>query len=245
MMISSVGPSLFPQTSALVANLRTNGLTLDKAALVAKDAKAAVQQVGGVKRGPEGKAALRDALKERISADVASGALSAADANAVFQTFAQMDPANQNGGRQPGAQGGSPNGGDGAPPAQDGDTPPPDAAGAPPAKGAHGPRPKGGGGGGGGQGSASKTVLSESTTVTGALQTTITVYTDGTSDTKTEAASTSAASTSNMYSKSSITAQGNANQASANGAAANNGAAKVQTYLSTIQPGSLFDFLVQ
>lgn len=245
MMISSVGPSLFPQTSALVANLRTNGLTLDKAALVAKDAKAAVQQVGGVKRGPEGKAALRDALKERISADVASGALSAADANAVFQTFAQMDPANQNGGRQPGAQGGSPNGGDGAPPAQDGDTPPPDAAGAPPAKGAHGPRPKGGGGGGGGQGSASKTVLSESTTVTGPLQTTITVYTDGTSDTKTEAASTSAASTSNMYSKSSITAQGNANQASANGAAANNGAAKVQTYLSTIQPGSLFDFLVQ
>jgi hypothetical protein len=88
-------------------------------------------------------------------------------------------------------------------------------------------------------------VLSESTTVTGALQTTITVYTDGTSDTKTEAASASAAATSNMYSKSSITAQGNANQASANGAAANNGAEKVQTYLSTIQPGSLFDFLVQ
>ena len=121
MMISSVGPSLFPQTSALVANLKANGLSVDKAALVATDAKAAVAQVGSVKRGPEGKAALRDALKERINADVTAGKLSADDANAIFQTFAQMDPANQNGGQTSGGQGGAPGGGAGQQAPQDDD----------------------------------------------------------------------------------------------------------------------------
>ena len=243
MMISSVGPSLFPQTSALVANLKANGLSVDKAALVATDAKAAVSQVGSVKRGPEGKAALRDALKERINADVTAGKLSADDANAIFQTFAQMDPANQNGGQTSGGQGGAPGGGAGqqAPQDDDATTTTTKGAGAKAAKGAGGP--KGGGGGGGGGDSSSKTVLSETITVSGALETITTLYTDGTSETKTQAATSG--TTSDTYSKNAIADQAKASTASTDSSAANSVVSKVQSYLSTIQPGSLFDILVQ
>ena len=129
---------------------------------------------------------------------------------------------------------------DGQPPADGaGGPPPPDGAGGPPPKdGAGGPPPGGGGGGGGGGGQAStnKTVLSETTTVIGSLQTTTTLYTDGTSETKTEAVSADALST--TYSKASVTDLPKA------GATANTGDAKAQAYLSSITPGSLFDFLV-
>jgi hypothetical protein len=129
---------------------------------------------------------------------------------------------------------------DGPPPAEGaGGPPPPGGAGGPPPKdGAGGPPPRGGGGGGGGGGQASstKTVLSESTTVVGNLQTTTTLYTDGTTETKTEAVSADALSA--TYSKASVT------DFLKSGATSNNGEAKAQAYLSSITPGSLFDFLV-
>ena len=106
-------------------------------------------------------------------------------------------------------------------------------------KGAGGPPPGGGGGGGhggggDGQDSSNKTVLSENSVVIGNLKTTTTIYTDGTSETKTEAVSADV--TSKAYDKASVKA----------GAApdSKNGGAKVQDYLSSIEPGSLFDFLV-
>ena len=126
---------------------------------------------------------------------------------------------------------------DGHPPAEGAGGPPPaDGAGGPPPKGGAGGPPPGGGGGGGGQASGNKTVLSETTTVIGSLQTTTTLYTDGTSETKTEAVSADALST--TYSKASVMDQ---LKASAN---AHTSGAKAQAYLSSITPGSLFDFLV-
>jgi hypothetical protein len=79
-------------------------------------------------------------------------------------------------------------------------------------------------------------VLSESTTVSGSLQTTTTLYTDGTTETKTEAVSADALST--TYSRASVLDQLKASRS------ANTSDAKTQAYLSSITPGSLFDFLV-
>ena len=122
---------------------------------------------------------------------------------------------------------------DGPPPADGAGGPPPkDGAGGPPPRGAGGP-PPGGGGGGGGQDSSTKTVLSESTTVNGSLQTTTTLYTDGTSETKTSAVTSEA--TTSIYTKSAATEP----------AKGDTGASKVQSYLSAMEPGSLFDFLVR
>ena len=124
---------------------------------------------------------------------------------------------------------------EGAPPA-DG------AGGPPPPKGAGGPPPKGGAGGpppggGGGQASTTKTVLSETTTVSGSLETTTKLYTDGTSETTTQAVSANALSS--TYSRNSIT------DLLKVGTNASNGGDKVQNYLATLQPGSLVDFLIQ
>ncbi len=303
MMISAVSPSIAYQANPLLANLRANGLTPDKAIVAANDVKGAIQQIGMVQRGPANKAAITAALQERISADVASGKLSAEDAAAVFKTFEQMDPAKQKGQRPPvGGAGAGPaltkeqidaqiaqigaadaqrletlktisrnftaadansdgkvsrdeaqtylrttedpnrrppqGEGDGAPPADEAGGPPPkDGAGGPPPRGAGGPPPKGGAGGGG-QDSSNKTVLSETTTVNGSLQTTTTLYTDGTSETKTTAA-TAKALASDTYSKAAIT------DLLKNAATPDSAAAKVQNYLSSLTPGSLFDILVQ
>jgi len=124
---------------------------------------------------------------------------------------------------------------DGAPPADGADGPPPPkgAGGPPPKGGAGGPPP----GGGGGQASTTKTVLSETTTVSGSLETTTKLYTDGTTETKTQAVSANALSS--TYSKNSIMDLLKA------GTSANNGGDKVQNYLATLQPGSLVDFLIQ
>jgi len=304
MMISSVSPSTVLQANSLVSNLRANGLTPNKAIVAATDVKGAIQQIGMVQRGPANKAAITAALQERISADVAAGNLSTADAAAVFKTFEEMDPAKQTSGsgakaRAPRPEGDAPSltkaqldaqiaqigavdsqrlaalktisnnftaadvnadgkvshdeadtylrksqdpsrrapqgeTPDGPPPADGAGGPPaPDGAGGPPPKGAGGPH---GGGGGGGKASTSKTVLSESTTVIGSLQTTTTLYTDGTSEIKTEAVSADALSS--TYSKTSVTDLSKASTTT------NNGGAKVQSYLSSITPGSLFDFLV-
>jgi hypothetical protein len=80
-------------------------------------------------------------------------------------------------------------------------------------------------------------VLSETTTVSGSLETTTKLYTDGTTETKTQAVSANALSS--TYSKNSIMDLLKA------GTSANNGGDKVQNYLATLQPGSLVDFLIQ
>ncbi len=273
MMISAASPSMMFHSLPLVGPLKANGLTAAKAAVAAKDIQGAVQQVGRVQKGPEGKGALRDALKAKISDDVASGKLSADDAKIVFRTLQEVDPINQGNGQSPGGRGapqdggadqppprkdrpappddgqapppegaGGPPGGPGGPPPGGPGGPPPGGAGGPPPQGAGGPPPAGGAGGGakaggGGQSASQKVVLSESVIVSGMMKTTTTLYTDGTSDTKTEAVSNDSAQT--PYAK---TALANYTNASAQ---ANEGPAPIQSYLSSIKPGSLFDFLVQ
>ena len=69
------------------------------------------------------------------------------------------------------------------------------------------------------------------------MKITTTVYTDGTSETKTEAATTD--SVQSPYAK---TALANYMDASAK---ANDGPAKMQSYLASIKPGSLFDFFIR
>ena len=265
MMISATNTSVLFQSLPMVGALKANGLTPDKAAIAAKDAKNAVEQVGRIQKGPEGKVALRDALKARIADDVASGKLSADDASIVMRTFQEMDPANQRGGQLPAGQdapqdgganqppprrdrpapvgdeqGPPPEGAGGPPPGGPGG-PPPGGPGGPPPQGAGGPPPAGGAGGaskagGSGQSSAQKTVLSESVIVTGLMMTTTTLYTDGTSDTKTEAVSNDSAAS--PYAKTALANYMNAS------AQAKEGPAQMQSYLSSIKPGSLFDFLI-
>ena len=75
------------------------------------------------------------------------------------------------------------------------------------------------------------------------METITTLYTDGTSETKTQAATSG--TTSDTYSKNAIADQAKASTASTDSSAANSVVSKVQSYLSTIQPGSLFDILVQ
>ena len=198
----------------------------DAPSLTKAQIDAQIAQIGAV--DSQRLAALKTISNDFTAADVnADGKVSHDEA----QTYLRK---NQDPSQRP-PQGDSP---DGPPPADGaGGPPPPDGAGGPPPKdGAGGPPPSGGGGGGGGQASSNKTVLSESTMVIGSLQTTTTLYTDGTSETKTEAVSADALST--TYSKASVTDLLKA------GATTNNGDAKTQAYLSSITPGSLFDFLV-
>ena len=198
----------------------------DAPSLTKAQIDAQIAQIGAV--DSQRLAALKTISNDFTAADVnADGKVSHDEA----QTYLRK---NQDPSQRP-PQGDAP---DGPPPADGaGGPPPPDGAGGPPPKdGAGGPPPSGGGGGGGGQASSNKTVLSESTMVIGSLQTTTTLYTDGTSETKTEAVSADALST--TYSKASVTDLLKA------GATANNGDAKAQAYLSSITPGSLFDFLV-
>ena len=103
MAISSISSSMIYQSSPLIPTLRANGLTAEKAIIAAADFKGAIEKVGMVQRGPANKAAITAALQERISADVAAGTLSAADAAAVFKTFEAMDPARRKGPQGPDA----------------------------------------------------------------------------------------------------------------------------------------------
>ena len=213
MAVASVNASMPYQSASLVSNLKANGLTADKANLAAADVQGAIQQVGMVQRGPANKAAITEALQQRISADVASGKLSTSDAAAVYKTFEQMDPAKQNGGA--------------------GGPPPPEGSAPPPSKGAGSQH------GGAAQDPSTKVILSQTDLVIGNLQTMMIIYTDGTSDTKTQPVSNDA----KLYTKSSaangqaISVDGNANS--------NMSGSKVQSYLSTIQAGSLFDQMLK
>ena len=258
MMISSVNTSMLFHSLPMVGALKANGMTPEKAVVAAKDIKGAVEEVSRVQRGPEGKAALREALKARIADDVASGKLSADDASIVLRTFQELDPANQRGGQPPGGDRARPDGEADQPPPRrdrpmppgDGQGPPPEGVGGPPPGGPGGPPPGGPGGpppgggaggppkaGAGSQSSAEKTILTESVIVAGSMKITTTVYTDGTTDTKTEAATTD--SVQSPYAK---TALANYMDASAQ---ANEGPAKMQSYLASIKPGSLFDFFIR
>ena len=217
MAVASVNASMPYQSASLVSNLKANGLTAEKANLAAADVQGAIQQVGMAQRGPANKAAITEALQQRISADVASGKLSTSDAAAVYKTFEQMDPAKQNGGA-------------GGPPPSDGSAPPP-------SKGAGSQH--GGAAGGAAQDPSTKVILSQTDLVIGNLQTMMIIYTDGTSDTKTQPVSNDA----KLYTKS-YAANGQAMSVDGNANSIMSGS-KVQSYLSTIQAGSLFDLMLK
>jgi len=217
MAVASINASMPYQSASLVANLKANGLTAEKANLAAADVQGAIQQVGMAQRGPANKAAITEALQQRISADVASGKLSASDAAAVYKTFEQMDPAKQNGGA--------------------GGPPPPEGSAPPLSKGAGSPHS--GGSGGAAQDSSTKVILSQTALVRGNLETMMNIYTDGTSETKTQPVSNDA----KLYTKSSAA---NSQAISVDGLPNSNmSGSKVQSYLSTIQAGSLFDLMLK
>jgi hypothetical protein len=136
--------------------------------------------------------AARSKLDEAIAADVASGNLSEQDAATITKTLDEADQAAA---------------------ASGGGESPATAASAGPA---------GGGGGGGGGGSEEKTELSRTVIVAGGIKTTLIIYTDGTSETKTVAANGA------PDSKPDTTA--------ADGA-------KAKDWLARIEPGTLIDKL--
>ncbi|WBO23055.1 hypothetical protein [Sphingomonas abietis] len=193
-------------TSALTQQLQANGLSDAAVKQVNGDLAAAVKDVTGASGGSADAASVRAALDQRISADVASGKLSAGDAAKVSKTLDQID----------GQASGSGITSQSAPVA------------AAPASGAAGAAQGGGGGGGGGGGSASKTELSRAVTISGATETTIITYTDGSTATTTTVASDADKI---KYGKPAAT--------DANGTTS--AATAAQDYLSTIEPGSLID----
>ena len=164
MSISSIGSSDASYYALLASRLQSNGLSVQKAALVAGDAKVAVAKIAPVRSAPLDKAALRDALESRIAADVSAGKLTAEDAKTVSATLDQMDPAAASAEQNKGL-----------------------AANASKGKTGHG-----GGGHGGGDSSANKTEVSETVTVIGQIKKTTILYTDGTSDTTTTTLTNSA-----------------------------------------------------
>lgn len=170
MNISSAGAQPPAMPRQLVSQLTRNGLTTEKASLVATEATAAFQSAGNMRAGPAHKETVKAALEKRISADVSSGKLSAEDAKAVYKTFEELDPAKQNGGQGPE--------GAGAPPPGGGPGGPPPSGGPPPGGGAQGPS-------GSGQDSSptNKTTVSETTQIIGEIEFTKVVYSDGTTET--------------------------------------------------------------
>ena len=161
MSISSITSNNASYYALLTARLQSNGLSVQKASLVANDAKVALEKVAPVQRGPIDKAAMRDALESRLTADVKAGKLTKEDAQTIPATLDQMDPL-------------------GPAPAENQGL----ADNASKGKSGHG---EGGhGGGGGGDNSANKTEVSETVTVIGQIKKTTILYTDGTSETTTK-----------------------------------------------------------
>ena len=161
MSISSITSNNASYYALLTARLQSNGLSVQKASLVANDAKVALEKVAPVQRGPIDKAAMRDALESRLTADVKAGKLTKEDAQTIHATLDQMDPL-------------------GPAPAENQGL----ADNASKGKSGHG---EGGhGGGGGGDNSANKTEVSETVTVIGQIKKTTILYTDGTSETTTK-----------------------------------------------------------
>ena len=221
MNISSAGASPPAMPRQLVSQLTSNGLTAEKASLVATEATAAFQSAGNMRPGPAHKETVKAALEQRISADVASGKLSAEDAKAVYKTFEELDPAKQNGGQGPDGAGGPPPGGPGGPP---------------PGGGTGGPPPGGSAKGASGSGqdssSTNKTTVSETTTIIGEIEFTKVVYSDGTTETTQQNVG------GNNEDKSGIKAQ---NNSSAQSNKDTEVLKMIKQYLASLEPGTLFD----
>ena len=86
MTISSV-----TATNPLLKQLEANGLSADKAKLVATDLAAATATTAGNTGTVTSSVSVRAALDTRIAADVSSGKLSKDDAAAVKKTLDQVD----------------------------------------------------------------------------------------------------------------------------------------------------------
>ena len=222
MNISAAGAPPPAMPRQLVSQLASNGLTAEKASLVATEATAAFQSAGNMSAGPAQKETVKAALEKRISADVASGKLSAEDAKAVYKTFEELDPAKQNGGQGPVGAGGPPPGGrPGGPPPGGG------AGGPPPGGGAQGPS-------GSGQDSSStnKTTVSETTTIIGEIEFTIVVYSDGTTETTQQNVGGTKDNNAGTKAQNNSSTQSNKDTEVLN---------MFKQYLASLEPGSLVD----
>jgi hypothetical protein len=178
MSISSITSNSASYYALLASRLQSNGLSVQKASLVTADAKVALEKVAPVQRGPIDKAALRDALESRISADVKAGKLTKEDAQTIHSTLEQMDPLGQAPAENQGLADNASKGKSGH------------------GEGGHG------GGGGGGDSAANKTEVSETVTVIGQIKKTTILYTDGTSETTTKTLTNSAKDS--QYAKNSV-----------------------------------------
>lgn len=215
MSISSITSNSASYYALLASRLQSNGLSVQKASLVTTDAKLALEKVAPVRRGPIDKAALRDALESRMTADVKAGKLTKDDAQTIKATLDQMDPL---GNPPPENQGLADNASKGK---------------SGRAEGGHG---GGGHGGGGGDSAANKTEISETVTVIGQIKKTTILYTDGSSETTTKTLTNSVKDS--QYVKNSVYGMMKAQ------AENNDPQAKAAHYLATITPGSLFSFTV-
>jgi hypothetical protein len=178
MSISSITSNSASYYALLASRLQSNGLSVQKASLVTADAKVALEKVAPVQRGPIDKAALRDVLESRISADVKAGKLTKEDALTIHSTLEQMDPLGQAPAENQGLADNASKGKSGH------------------GEGGHG------GGGGGGDSAANKTEVSETVTVIGQIKKTTILYTDGTSETTTKTLTNSAKDS--QYAKNSV-----------------------------------------
>lgn len=141
MNISSLGaPPPAMQRQQFVSQLTSNGLTTEKASLVATEANAAFESAAGMRPGVSHKETVKASLEQRISADVASGKLSTEDAKIISKTFEDLDPAKHNTSQGPEAGKGlmPPNGMGGPPPGGGPGGPPPGGGPAEPKGGAKG-----------------------------------------------------------------------------------------------------------
>lgn len=103
MSISSVGSSSSSPQARLLADLQSNGLASDKAGLVASEIDSAVQSTKGSSTGKPDQASVRAAIEKQLTADVASGKLSDADAAMVRKTLDDFE-------KKMGSAGGAPGG---------------------------------------------------------------------------------------------------------------------------------------
>lgn len=205
----------------LTTSLQAQGLSSDAIKLVETDLDAvggAVSTDASAASSVDSKA-IRAALDQKLSDDVASGKLSQDDADKIGKALDQMD--------------GSSDSEDATDSSESGGAA---KAGGPP-----------GGGGGGGGGSTEKTEQSRTVTISGGIKTTVITYTDGTKETKTSIAQDgdrdSKGKTNEASDKKDAAAAGKTDHS---GKPTNEAASKAddetaQAYLSQIEPGSLFN----
>ncbi|WP_206239269.1 hypothetical protein [Novosphingobium terrae] len=214
MAISSLSAISADTTNPLLSKLEANGLSADKAQLVENDlANAFADTASGSTSGTVDVKSVRAALDQKIDEDVASGKLSASDATAVKKTLDDLDAQSSGTSTQSSTA------------ATTTATASDSSASTSSAQSSGSGSGSGGAGGAGGGGSSTKTELSETVTVSGGIKTTVITYTDGTTST-----TTTAATDQDQQKYGSKQAE----QAAASTAS---------KYLSTIQPGSLFQVM--